>query len=105
MVPSNVHPSVAVESLRDALDDKDENVRWAAAQALGKLGAAAHVAVPSLAAALSESDEVLKRNAAQTLGQLGPVAKEAVPGLIGALREEEITIRDDQFLFGQVVYS
>ncbi len=85
----------AAEALRDTLDDENETVRWAAAQAIGGLGAAAQIAVPSLAAALSESDEVLKRHAAQTLGRLGTVAKEAVPGLIGALREEEVTIRDE----------
>jgi HEAT repeat protein len=75
----------AVPVLLSALDDKNPQVREAAAEALGELGAISAPAVPQLIASLNEDDDVLsfyvQRAAAKALGNIGPAAKSAIPHL------------------------
>lgn len=64
------------------LDDKNDEVNSAAAEALGSLGKGALVAVPSLIKKLSSKDEDVRIASVETLGKIGPEAKAAVPELI-----------------------
>jgi lysophospholipase L1-like esterase len=78
----------AAPALFAALADPRESVRWAAAQALDRLGAAPED-VPRLEEALRSDDPYVRSFAAFTLGRLGPPAAPAVPALIEAYRREE----------------
>ena len=110
----------AVTQLMKALEDKSENVRRSAAQALGKMDAAAADAadpvgqdqagnahktsassfglgkvrsVPQLLTALEDpNDADVRRSAARALGKLGPAAAEAVPELVKALEDKDISV-------------
>ena len=72
-----------------ALRDAEEDVRRAAAEALGEIGDAA--AVPGLLAALRDADADVRREAAWALGRIGDAA--AVPGLLAALRDADADVR------------
>ena len=78
----------AVAALFEALGDESEAVRWAAAQALHRLGVSA-AEVPRLVAALQNEDAYVRSFAAYSLGGLGAAAAPAVPSLIAAYRREE----------------
>jgi HEAT repeat protein len=60
----------AVPALITALKDKDTEVGFGAAEALGKMGAAAQPAVPALITATKDKDEIVKREAVETLSKL-----------------------------------
>lgn len=78
----------AVPALFAALSDASEPVRWAAAQALHRLGLQADD-VPRLGAALGNDDPYVRSFAAWSLGGLGPAAAPALPALVEAYRREE----------------
>jgi HEAT repeat protein len=59
-----------VPLLRDALRDPDPELRWRAAEALGRIGPGARDAVPDLTAALKDPDEAVRRWAAWALGRV-----------------------------------
>lgn len=98
----------AVPALAKALRDNEENVRWDAAKALGKIGEAA---VPALIEALKDRKWEVRHDASQILvnrliwdgehwrGEYSPVnlakiaGKAAVPTLIRVLRDEQWTVR------------
>jgi HEAT repeat protein len=69
---SNAVPAVA--QLAAALEDREESVRVAAAEALGAIGPAASAAVPSLVARLCDETEarLVIRTLMQAFGQMGP---------------------------------
>jgi HEAT repeat protein len=77
-----------------ALNDPDRFVRWAAARALGKMGAVeAESAVPALTGLLADSDVDLRVAAATALAVYGPSARAAVPALLGALLSDDSGLR------------
>jgi HEAT repeat protein len=85
-----------------ALDDRDPEVRSAAAWALGTLGppgrsgalgAAAEPAVPGLAGALRDEQEAVRTAAAGALGALGPLARSVAPVLFAALDDPRANVR------------
>ena len=78
----------AVGDLIKALSSSDDVLRAAAAQALGKIGAAA--AVDPLANALADTNQDVRRRAVVALGQIGPSAKNATEKLIGALSDSQL---------------
>ena len=78
----------AVPALIQALRDRSENVRFAAAEALGKLGDPQ--AVPALIQALGDSDWYVRRAAAEALVKIGTPA---VPALIRALGDSDSDVR------------
>jgi len=78
----------ATPGLFAALADASEAVRWAAAQALHRLGLEAGD-VPRLEAALRSDDPYVRSFAAYSLGGLGAAAAPALPALIEAYRREE----------------
>ena len=69
----------SVPNLINALSDNDEDVRIAAAEALGKIGPEAKGAVPALIIVLGDSDHVMRNRTVEALGKIGPEAKEAIP--------------------------
>ena len=81
--------AAAVEPLISALQDSDEGVRQAAAEALGQIGDAR--AVEPLVAALKDSDEGVRQAAAEGLGQIGDAR--AVEPLIAALGDSNRDMR------------
>ncbi len=76
-----------VPTLIHKLKDRDKEVRFNAAYAVGKIGPAAKEAVPALIAALKDEYRWV---AASALGKIGPAA---VPALIAALKDEDGSVR------------
>ncbi len=83
----------AVPALVGALDDRDPEVRAAAAGALGALGGAAEPAVPGLAGSLRDEQEAVRTAAAAALGALGPRSRAAAPALFAALDDPRANVR------------
>lgn len=78
----------AVTVLLEALGDENNLVRWAAAAALGDIGASE--AIPPLEQRLEDSNVSVRIRAAQSLGKLHRA--EGIPVLIKALRSEDVMI-------------
>jgi hypothetical protein len=89
--PRKVEHSVPslVKTLRE---DKDPNMRYWAAQALGGFGKQAEPAVPDLAAALKDEDKTVRMGAAYALGEVG--SKDAEPALAEAGKDPEKEVRE-----------
>jgi serine/threonine protein kinase/HEAT repeat protein len=89
MPPSS---STAGADLVRALKDKDRDVRWRAAIALGETPASSEV-VLALVEAIEDPDDTVRWEAVKALGKLGSGAKEAVPALAAALYDEDEIFR------------
>jgi len=83
----------AVDALRVALRDSDENTRGAAAVALGWIGAPAAPAAGDLGKLLSDPSVDVRSSAAVALGRIGPQAKPAVAALTQAVKDREESVR------------
>ena len=77
----------------DGLRDEDVLVRRAAADALGRMGPAAHAAVGGLARALSDPDVEVRRLAAWAIARTGREAERAMSSLILALADADEQVR------------
>jgi HEAT repeat protein len=77
----------AVAVVAQRLSDADPRVRWAGAEALGRMGAVSAPAVPALQAALA--DPAVRLAAADALGWLGRAAEPAVPALTALTRDAD----------------
>ena len=77
--------AAAVPSLVDALANPDPAVRHKSVAVLGRMGPEAAAAVPALIKLLDDPDPDVRKATARTLGQIGPAAKDAVPGLMETL--------------------
>jgi HEAT repeat protein len=91
--------SMAVEpagpALAQLLADKDDEVRWAAADALGELGPAAAPAVPALLKMLSDKDPAFRGVAADALGEGAKGNPAAVaPALTAALKDPDRRVQE-----------
>jgi HEAT repeat protein len=86
---------VAIPDLMRALIDRDEDIRTAAALALGKIGNGpeAAVVVPGLIDALKDSDRHVRQQAAEGLGKIGPRTDRIIPALSGAMRDMDRDVR------------
>jgi HEAT repeat protein len=73
----------AIPGLNSLIEDDNPDVRFAAAQALGKIGSEA--VVPALTQALQDPDENVRVSAVTALQQIGNLAKSAKPFLIRSL--------------------
>jgi HEAT repeat protein len=90
-----------VESVIEALNHNDEDVRECAAEALGKLGD--QRAVEPLIAVLNDEEETesVHREAAHTLGKLGD--KRAIIPIIATLNDDIPVVRENAaFLLGEL---
>jgi HEAT repeat protein len=72
-------------------EDKDPNMRYWAAESLGKFGPEAQSAVPDLVAALKDESKIVRTGAAYALGEIG--SADAVPALQGAGKDSEREVR------------
>lgn len=77
-----------VKRLINALKNRDRNIRWAAAQALGEMGDSR--AIEPLVKALEDEDSVVKLEAIEALGKMG---EQAFSPLVQALKHEDLNIR------------
>jgi HEAT repeat protein len=77
--------AAAVPPLIVALRSEDPTVRLRAAEVLGRMGPEAADAVEELVRLLNDPDVRVRKAAIRTLGQIGPAAKDAVPALIERL--------------------
>ncbi len=73
-------------------EDKNEMVRAASAEALGKIGPPAKIAINTLIAALRDEFWRVKANSCEALAVFGPDAKDAIPMLkkLMTSKEEEV---------------
>jgi HEAT repeat protein len=72
-------------------EDKDPNLRYWAAGAIGKLGTDAQPAVPDLIAALHDDSKLVQMGAAYALGEIR--STDAVPALQEASKSTEKDVR------------
>jgi hypothetical protein len=79
------------QTLLQALQDQDSNVRIGAAEGLGEVGAEGGV-VAALIQALSDEDEPVRKAAAKALASIGP-EKGVVSALMEALEDEDPYVR------------
>jgi HEAT repeat protein len=81
----------ALPHLKLALTDKDENLRWMAANSLGQLGPAAKKAIPDLVqVAKRDASANVRAYAVQAIAQTGP---ESVDILVEFLKEKDSSVR------------
>jgi HEAT repeat protein len=73
-------------------EDKDPNMRYWAANSLGKFGPEAQAAVPDLVAVLKDENKIVRMGAAYALGEIG--STEAVSSLREAGKDSEKEVRD-----------
>jgi HEAT repeat protein len=71
--------------------DKDPNMRYYAAESLGRFGPAGLAAVPDLIAALKDESQMVRMGVAYALGELG--SPEAVPALQEASKDPANEVR------------
>jgi HEAT repeat protein len=79
--------AAAVPALVESLQNPDAAVRLKAIEVLGRMGADAKDAVPHLIRLLDDPDLNVRKAAARTLGRIGPAAQQAVPSLMKTLLE------------------
>ena len=79
--------AAAVPSLIAALESPDAAARQKAVGVLGRMGSDAAPAVPHLINLLNDPDPAVRKASARTLGRIGPAAKDAVPNLMQTLLE------------------
>ncbi|HUY20487.1 MAG TPA: HEAT repeat domain-containing protein [Candidatus Binataceae bacterium] len=86
--------AAVVPLLRQALKNKNPQVRLAAVAALQMRQGAAKAAAPELAEALKDSNPNIRALAADDLSRIGPPAKIAVPALSAVLNDPVRYVRD-----------
>jgi HEAT repeat protein len=85
--------SAAVPELRKALKDTNDQVRIAAATALGRIGPEAKASIPSLIEALDDKHRYVRAEAAKALSRMGDAADAAVRPLFQVMVDEDIGVR------------
>ena len=91
--PKELQDPAAIPILVELLRDRNDRVRWRAADLLRNLGPKAEPAIPALVVALKDKKYRVQCSAANALGSIGPGAVKAVPGLIKALGDAEGVVR------------
>jgi HEAT repeat protein len=87
-------PDYSVSGLVAQLKDKDPNLRYSAARALGKYGPEAGPALPALVEALKDDSPMVRMGAAYALGDLGPDARDALPALKQRANDPDRKVRE-----------
>ena len=84
----------SVEKLTATLKDKDPNMRYWAAESLGRFGPGAERAVPELTAALHDEEAMVRSGAAYALAEIGRPADAAKDALTEATKDSQKEVRD-----------
>jgi HEAT repeat protein len=84
----------SVEKLTKTLKDKDPQMRYWAAESLGRYGSEANVAIPDLTQALEDESELVRMGAAYALGERGAAAETARPALQQATKDSDSQVRE-----------
>ena len=71
------------------LGDPNIQVRFDAAETLGRFGPEASAAIPALIETLQDSNHYVRTRAAYTLGEIGPEASAAIPTLLQMLQDPD----------------
>ncbi|MEA1959456.1 MAG: HEAT repeat domain-containing protein [Chloroflexota bacterium] len=86
-----------IEGLTGALKSKNNSLRYAAANALSKLGPDAAGAIPALIDALKHWDSMTRSAAAGAIGKIGishkDIVEAAIPALTEALDDNDTLVR------------
>lgn len=90
-----VSAKAVMPSLISFLRDEDSVYRFAAAEALGRMGPEAKDGVAALIDVLKDQDARVRNNAVIALGLIGEGAKEAITALIDALKDQDSNVRLD----------
>jgi len=85
--------SAATKLLARLLADEDAEVRWRAAQSLGKIRPPAKSAVPALTKALEDKNVEVRMHAMESLWAIGGEAKPLIPFLLIEFTNEDRQIR------------
>ncbi len=85
----------AVPLLIEALEKSTGRYRAWVARVIGNIGPQAKDAVLSLVAASMDENKMVQAEAAEALGKIGPEAKKAIPALITALKNDSKWVRLD----------
>jgi HEAT repeat protein len=83
----------AARAVAPLLGHADIQVRQAACQAVGQMGADARAVVPKLAECLKDTDVRVRQAALSAFTTLGPNARAAVPDLIEGAKDTNATVR------------
>ena len=75
------------------LQDRDESVRTAAAEAIAQVGPLDHAATDNLSLGLGSRDNVVRAQTAEALGTIGAAAEEAAPALVQATTDGNDRVR------------
>jgi HEAT repeat protein len=86
------HPE-ALKILADALQEKDNEVRFRAAISLAQVGRAPGETVAVLTEALKDKNASVRVQAVNALAQLGKQAEKALPALVAALKDSDAGVR------------
>jgi HEAT repeat protein len=88
--------AAAIPDLVRARAGSDEEIRTAAAEALGKLGYGpeAAVAIPRLIEILKDPDRHVRKHAAKGLGEIGTKSDQVIPALMGAMRDRDSEVKN-----------
>lgn len=87
--------SPAIPALVQCLQDKDENVVWFAARALGWLNLCPELVIPALSDAARSTNRNNRYIAVLSLEHLGHNHRNVVPALLPALRDPDTEIREE----------
>ena len=89
----NVIAASAVPDLVPLLQDQDESVREAAADAIGQAGPLSAAVTDTLAGGLASEDTLVRAQTAEVIGTIGPAAEQSAPALVESLDDENDRVR------------
>ena len=87
-------PSERVEQIGKFLSYEDEDVRKAAARAVGHMGAEAKDLIPQLQQLFRDEDSDVRKAAAEAVVKVGAEAKDLIPQLLQLLMDENSDVRE-----------
>ncbi|MCC2692808.1 HEAT repeat domain-containing protein [Nodularia sp. LEGE 04288] len=74
---------------------KNDQERWNAAMALGRIGSEAESAIPHLMTTLKDENPLVRLSAANALGKIGLKAEVAIPELIATLKDQDEDVKQE----------
>ena len=78
----------ATAALVPLLQDREESVRQAAAEAIARVGPLNQAATEALVGGLASPDDIVRAHTAEALGTIGASAEEAAQALVEAMADD-----------------